>query len=222
MAEPHRHQPKIWKSRGFFLGGGVGGGGGGFVWVLFCPRNNSCDIHSFIVRVISITRFHGRRTKNGNKLGLAPYCGQVNCCRSVCSAESRKSKTSRRQVYEFILGWGVWGVGGGLRIVADVPSFLPTSALSLVVHPDKPEHTDKVYKTPKERGFKAILHSFGPFLVHPKLHWLRSVTSSYVFAMCGEVGEESSFLGGKEPTSWVPGNTLLPFRQRKYNIMKWK
>jgi hypothetical protein len=61
---------------------------------LFCQRNNSCNIHSFIhcsddfiVRAISIMQFHGRRT-NDNKLGLA----QVHCCCwSVRSAESRKS-----------------------------------------------------------------------------------------------------------------------------------
>jgi len=33
------------------------------------------------------------------------------------------------------------------------------------------------------------------------------VTSSYAFAMCGEVGEEWGFLGGKEPTSWVTRKT---------------
>jgi hypothetical protein len=65
------------------------------------------------------------------------------------------------------------GEVGGVSIMANVPSFLPsflpTSALSLVVHPDKPEHADKVYKTPKERGFKAVYIHLRPFLVHPKL-----------------------------------------------------
>jgi hypothetical protein len=44
-------------------------------------------------------------------------------------------------------------VAEGAREGMFFPSFLPTSALSLVVHPDKPKHTEKVYKTPKERGF---------------------------------------------------------------------
>jgi hypothetical protein len=61
--------------------------------------------------------------------------------------ESQEDKW--KMSYEFMLRLG--GVGGGRG--GDVLSFLPTSALSLVVHPDKPKHTDKVYKTPKERGF---------------------------------------------------------------------
>jgi hypothetical protein len=73
--------------------------------------------------------------------------------------ESERNPESRtwlqKTSYEFILRFG----GGGVTFLP----FLPTSALSLVVHPDKPEHTDKVYETPKERVFNAVLHTFGPF-----------------------------------------------------------
>jgi hypothetical protein len=117
-----------------------------------------------------------------------------------------------------------YGWGGGVEHHGR-RSFLSTSALSLVVHPDKPEHTaDKVYKTPKERGFLKrymYTHLVGPFFFFffssPET-LIDCVTSSSVFAMCGEVGEEWGFLGADK--LGYPENTLLPFRQREYNIMK--
>ncbi len=138
----------------------------------------------------------------------------VSSLGGIRKVEHGWQKTEQKTSYEFIFlvgggGWASWLM------------FLPTSALSLVVHPDKPEHTDKVYKTPKkrERGFKVVFtYAFEPFLVHPKLDWLRNL----LIRLCHVVArlvKSRVFLEVRSPTSGVPRNTLLPFRSDKESLI---
>jgi hypothetical protein len=78
----------------------------------FFPRNYSCNIHSFIVRVILIPRFDGKRM-NGNKknLGWIRIVGKFTVVGQFAQRNPESQEDEWKMSYEFMLRLG--GVGGG-------------------------------------------------------------------------------------------------------------
>jgi hypothetical protein len=103
---------------------------------LFFPRKYSCNIHSFIVRMILIPRFHGRRM-NGNKknLGWIRIVGKFTVVGRFAQRNPESQEDKWKTSYEFMLqlggGWG--GGGEGMFF----PSFLPSNQCSVPCRPPK-------------------------------------------------------------------------------------
>jgi hypothetical protein len=107
-------------------------------------------IHSFIVRVIPITQFHGRRM-NGNKLG---NCGQlwVSSFSGIQKVEHGCRRRAEDELWIYITVVGGGGEHHGWHSPCRPPGQNLNTRTRFITKPQK-----------KERGFKAVYITFGPF-----------------------------------------------------------